>query len=62
MDIVTKFENRAYKNKIISILRKTKINCYTHMFSVVKTNMTWSLINGQMSKNFSHMKVKKNCQ
>ena len=61
MGILTKSENCAYKNKIVSILRKTKINYYKHMFSVNKTNMkrTWSLINGLISKNLSNSKVKK---
>ena len=55
-------ENGAYNHKIVSILCKTEINYYKHIFSgsYNKTNMkrTWSLINGLMSKNFSHSKVK----
>ena len=61
MGIITKTENNYFRNKVTSILRKSKITYYKRMFSNNQSNMkqTWYLINDLLSKKVSHSKIKK---
>ena len=56
LDVVTMHENNSFKNKVTSIIRKSKIEYYKSAFSRSHSNIrgTWRLVNELASRNISN--------
>ena len=53
MNLITREENRFFRNKVNSIIRKSKIQYYKHKFNSFQSDLkkTWFLINSILSPN-----------
>ena len=61
LGILTKDENKIYRNKLQSIIRKCKINYYNALFFKLKGNLskTWRTIKSLMGNNLNSGMIKK---
>ena len=61
MNLVSKFDNNRYRNKVNKLIKKEKSKYYHNLFAKNRNDMkkTWKVINSLMSKNVKQITIKK---